>query len=995
MFNFTAFLRKKWAEYSASSGQRGTVIDELGVKPAGLILADFYNSLVAQRRVNDILNWESMTDEELAFFGNKFFIPKILGDYSFGSVRVWFDNKKDIEITTETRAVSNTNYQYRAIQPGHISRNSFKISSEQFALYYVDIPIIATSAGNAYNVDAGEISQLININFTYKAISNPEAIANGSYAETNEQYYTRLLYGLNDRSLMNARSVHVRMPEFFPSINSIFIAGAGNRYMRRDLISGIDLSKPIKRSDFLGKTNGDNIVKHVGFFGFFPPNPGGQYSEIWGPHSIETSYKYPLTIDPATETFTAEEDPAAFGFPMEQECLNEMYRGMYFDDYKNHMEVVTTDLFNINDEEVGLTPVVIPNNDWMYGAHGRGKGSFGALEDGIDEIDVMSFSNNLIILAGGAKESLSVSKDILKRTGVKVTGTFIWPGVDDDEDLTANSNLQIMVGGINDDFVDGYTGVGFGVRVTKEFDADDIDKVNAVVYIAHSEKYVLAQIYATDADLSDHISVSDIGALAEKEWRVEPGVEYEFEFILHDDLRVNLFLYKTTERQVSDLDHKENDLSFQLPSKVLHIFSDPNKGGLLAVESERYGTMLKTTLDTASLDPSDQWQVSDLKAFNMAPTRAMAMYSVEVSDLEDPIRLFLRAFGNSAVQNAAADGFQAYIWDLERQSVISGTTELTKGAWAELEGLTNADGSKDALASILTHDIQNLSRYRVSSQYGKSIFLLLTSTGTSLANSRYAGSIQDDVQAVLRVDYMKVESLDITAFHARNKADIYVTTLKNAEELESTSTVLTKNVNDSFFVMSEDTGCKMPVAEIISVTIGTAVIETETLAETDYTVVQADPLRVGSSKEELRVILDEYDADTITVEYRTYPQIANIQSFFDSSQFEKIYGDILTRHQLPCDLTFTVYYTGNVNEDQLVDEIRKYVDDNIDGTFSVRNLVNYLYEQELVNNVQEPIEISYTKWNDEGVQESGTFTDMHELRPVDFFRVLDFTVSKL
>ncbi len=152
MFNFQAFIRRKWAEYSASSGQKGTVVDELAVKPTGLVMGDFYNSLVEQRKVNNIANWESMTDEELDFFGNKFFFPRIDGDYTFGNVRVWFDVKQNILFTADSRFVSAGGFKYKVVQPGTISKSSFKVSTDRFALYYVDVPVIAVSKGNQFNV---------------------------------------------------------------------------------------------------------------------------------------------------------------------------------------------------------------------------------------------------------------------------------------------------------------------------------------------------------------------------------------------------------------------------------------------------------------------------------------------------------------------------------------------------------------------------------------------------------------------------------------------------------------------------------------------------------------------------------------------------------------------------------------------------------------------------------------------------------------------------
>ena len=60
--------------------------------------------------------------------------------------------------------------------------------------------------------------------------------------------------------------------------------------------------------------------------------------------------------------------------------------------------------------------------------------------------------------------------------------------------------------------------------------------------MAHGENYGQAQVFATDFDISDHIGITDLGALAETTWRMESGIEYEFEFIIHDDLRLTLYL---------------------------------------------------------------------------------------------------------------------------------------------------------------------------------------------------------------------------------------------------------------------------------------------------------------------------------------------------------------------------------------------------------------------------------------------------------------------
>ena len=368
---------------------------------------------------------------------------------------------------------------------------------------------------------------------------------------------------------------------------------------------------------------------------------------------------------------------------------------------------------------------------------------------------------------------------------------------------------------------------------------------------------------------------------------------------------------------------------------------------------------------------------------------------MNVKDIDDPATISLRAFGSGSVDDLPTDGYLAYIWDKEKSSIASGTSELTRGSWSQLPSISNPNGSKDVLTNIPTHTIQNFERYKVNSRFGQNIFIMLIASGTSKSNSQYAGDFEDDVQSRLRVDYLKLEGDSVFYYHANNKSDIYVTTIKNSEELETTSTVLTKNPGDNYFEMSLDTNCKMPVEEVRSVTIGTTVSETNALADTEYSVALDDSNFSGSSKETIRIILDDTDADTITVEYTTYPEVENIQDFFDDSEYEKIYGDILIRHKVPAHLSFTVFFTGNINNDQLIDEIRKYVDDNIDGTFSTREMVSYLYNEGFVNNVQEPIEVTYSLTNDEGEIETGTFTDTLTIRDIDYFRIDDLSVERL
>jgi len=1021
MFNFYAFLRRKWSEYSEASGQKGTVVDELAVKPTGLIMADFYNLQVLIQRRNDFSQSDTWTEDEADAFAAKFFQPRAEGEFAVTNARIYFDEKKDIEITTDTRFTANNGGQYRAVQPGFISKSSFSRSSERFALYYVDVPIIAVSKGSSFNVDANEISQINNQNFTYKSVGNPLPAISGVKHETNLDYIKRLQYTINDKSLMNKRSVFARLPEFFPSIRSIYVSGANDKYMLRDLVSGLDIQRSDQTANYLGKITGENSIKHKAFYGVYPPNVGSLHKDRWGPFSVRTIHPYPLTIEatnldaqidrPQRKISTSGQiviedgqtgDPGLHGFPLDQEYTQDLYKGLYFDDFKTVSEVFTEDLFNIDNENVGFNDVVAPNQDWVYGALGKRKGNMGELEDDVASSDVIKFNSNTITLSGGAKNFISTGKDIQKRIGVKVQGTVNLPIPDSGEDPILNSNFQIMVGGINSEIVDGYTGIGFGLRLTDIFDPqvaevnpDNLTQ-NAIVYIAHSESLDDGQVFAGDSDFvggggSEHVSITDLGALAETNWRIEPGVDYDFEFILHDDLRVTLHLFKNTNQRDSDPQEKENEIHFSLQGTVLGAFSQQ----LFNEDSTHYGTTMKLTLETNSTDPEDSWTVTDLRAFDTQKSKAMSLCVIDVNKMEDPVIVRARASAQGSVDGLLSDGYSAYIWDKESQSVGTGDSELTRGAWILLDGISNPNGELDVVSSLLSQTIQNTDRYKVNSRFGENIFIMFVASGSSNMNSRFFGKLEDDIHSRLQIDYIEVKSFSSQFYHSNNKADIYVTTFENAENPDTLSITLSKDSGDSFFELNEAAGAQMPLAEVLSVTTGTEVGETTPLADNEYTVVREESLSEFSSEETVRIVLNESDADQITVEYSAYPEVSRIQSFFSGNEFGKIFGDILVKHKTPVYLSFSMQYSGGIDSDQMIDEVRAYADSNNTNVFSVSEMVRSLITDGFANAVQEPIEVTYERIGDDGQIETGTFTDKLEIKEIEFFRLLDVSVSPL
>lgn len=988
MFNFVQFLRHKWQEYSDSSGAKGTVTDELAVKPAGLVLADFYNALAEQQAINDITNWQNMTDEQLDFFGNKFFIPRVQGEVATGSIRIFFDAKQDIEITSTLNAQSDTGLLYKAIMPSIISKNSMQISNDTSAKYYVDVLIQALFAGSNYNVDINQITSLINASFTYKKITNPEKIAGGSIRETNEQYAQRLLYSINDRSMMNKRSLFANLRTYFPYVSSVYVAAPGDKYMTRDLVQALDLSIPLKKSEFLGKIQGDNSVNNSAYYGTFPPEAGSIGAAFKGPLSIYSTYQFPQSIEPIN---LASDEVGLHGYPLTQEATTQMYQGLYFDDYRNFMSVKTADLFNIINENISTTAITSPNSDWIIGANGRQNGDYGQLKSGLGNIDIVKFQNNNITISAGSANTITVSKDINKRVGVKLSGTFKTPSTES----SYNGGLQFMIAGIDnvdDNSINAFTGIGFGIRIVGPSTGEG-GAANAMVYFAHSERYGSGQIFAAHDDFignSAHgfLSMSNINALAEKESKLTPGSEYNFEFCLNDDLSLSLYLKKVSP-EGNDADDKFRP--WFLSPTVLNAFQvsimDPN--------STNYGTLMRVTLDTKSMEnATDQWIVSNLKAFDIAPHRANALFIFDVQDLEAPLSISFRGSASGSINQSVGSGYSVYIWDTEQESPAGGTTALSIGGWSILDDISNPTGLKDSITTNLVQNIANIDQYIIESRFGKSIILLASTTGTSEAKIKANGNLADDIYSSIDIDYVKIESELINQYHANNKSDVYVCTVQNAENLDTVTTVVDKGPSESFFLLNKKNGFTTPIESIKTVSISNNGL-VETLAENTYKIIRSDIKNINSIYETIYLSLDNKSVNEVTIEYSAYRNINDLQNFYNSSEFSRLFGDILVRHKFPCYLDINILYTGLSAAEVVIDSIKTYVDANNDGVFSIPDMISYLYNQNIVNNVQIPLTISYSQYDDNMNIITDSFSNTLQIRTIDFFRIKNITASKL
>lgn len=979
MFDFLKFIRTKYAEYNNNPVRQGTMVDELAVKPTGLFLKDYYNVLVEKQVQDNIDNWAVMTEDQLDYLGNKFFFPRIAGNKAFGSVRIWINDFIDVTINSNVRIVSSDGLNFVPVATRTIQASSFILDNSTYGKYYFDLGVVAEFAGTNYNKLSGEIQSITGADFVYSYVTNLVDMVPGQTHETNEFYQQRIRLSLNDRSFMNKRSLYAGLKNQFPFIYSIFAAGAGSKYMKRDRLQAVDLSSPPKIASYLGKIAGDTTVRHTAYWSVYPAEAGTRGAEFKGPISIYSNYNYPQTVEAVD---LDNDDPAYHGYPIYQEASNDMYQGLYFDDFRTFMNVETSDLLNIENEVTSLNSVAYPNQDWLIAAHGRTNGDYDIpTTSTLTNINIVEFNGVDMFFRGGTGNCITAQKDIYKRTGIKITGTFTPPSTFDP--ASPLNTTYFIVGGSNvtnsslTPMANAYLGFGFGIRILGALDETNTNVNNAFLFFTSNK--VDDTIHFV-VPTSGPESFSGLSAIKSEMVRIKEGSTYSFEVTIKDDLGVEVyidrFIGSPTYADVSD--HRFSIEGTKMDQR------------LLDKDSTLYGSMFKVTFDSASLVNSNSWKISNLKIADIAPHRPTAMYMFNVDNLEEPLNLVFRGSGSGSVGGNIQAGHSVYIWNLERGGEISGTSLLSSGGWEKLEDVSDPTGIKDIVSQALSQTLTGIDKYKVASRFGTVIILMVVCEGTSSVGSLYNNNSNPDINASLNIDYIKLEDRQTDVYRGNNKVDVYVNTIRNTDNFRVVEKSITKDTSDAFIVVNADNGFEVPIAQIERIT------DTDTgasIPSSDYSIIRDSLDMLNSTLDEFRISIPDYD--NVTIRYSVFNDMQKIQDFFDGEEYGKVFGNVLVKHKFPVYLDMELFFKGDIEPDDLIQTIRTYFDEKIGMVFNVSDMIKYLYDNNIVTFINQPITVNFEYTDENLVTTTGTFTDSKSIREIDFFRLRNITASVL
>jgi hypothetical protein len=225
-------------------------------------------------------------------------------------------------------------------------------------------------------------------------------------------------------------------------------------------------------------------------------------------------------------------------------------------------------------------------------------------------------------------------------------------------------------------------------------------------------------------------------------------------------------------------------------------------------------------------------------------------------------------------------------------------------------------------------------------------------------------------------------------------ADIYCVTIRSSEL--PTSVIHDAPYSGGYAEISERTGFRMPISEILRVTINKDTNYETVLSASDYDIYTDNPDYKNSSKEVLKLVANSsYVPSSITIEYIPYPDIDNIQREFDSGKHKNVYGDILIKHSYAVYLDFNIQFASDYDNNTVIDAIWKYIDNNNTGTFSINEMIRTLYNDGTVSNVKEPIVISYEKTYKDQNDVSGSFDSTISIKDIEYLIARNLTVERM
>lgn len=219
----------------------------LMIDPLSVIMQPIVDELTAVQASKSILtilessNPDAFPEDIVDGLASNVFIERNPGSIGSTVVRIRFFSPQDF---AAQRGVliwrGPAGQRFTNSEAVSITRAEMALSQEG-ALYFVDVPVIALEEGSAFNVPAGSITTMEAEPVGVANVTNLFKVDQGRDRETNTELIDRIKVAVTVRALVTGRGIVVTLTENFTTIEEIEPIGFGDPEMMRDIVYNVHI----------------------------------------------------------------------------------------------------------------------------------------------------------------------------------------------------------------------------------------------------------------------------------------------------------------------------------------------------------------------------------------------------------------------------------------------------------------------------------------------------------------------------------------------------------------------------------------------------------------------------------------------------------------------------------------------------------------------------------------------------------------------------------
>jgi len=225
------------------------------ITPVSLIMQPFRDHLRVIQRNQSLSNAQTMLPEELDRLVSNFMVQRRQGTKALGVQRVVFPTLQAVSVPVSARFTDDQGRRFRPLNSVQVSittqANNVLVDTGE---YYVDVPVIAETSGDASAALAGAVTGFSGISGAVRAY-NPHDFFQGTAGESNSQLVARVKKSVSNRELVKSTAISALLLETFPSIRDVKVQGYGDPLMTRDTADVVLASHKLFEQSFAQKVN--------------------------------------------------------------------------------------------------------------------------------------------------------------------------------------------------------------------------------------------------------------------------------------------------------------------------------------------------------------------------------------------------------------------------------------------------------------------------------------------------------------------------------------------------------------------------------------------------------------------------------------------------------------------------------------------------------------------------------------------------------------------